>query len=95
MIHKQRLGHSMEDICYVLRSMANYLNNVAKERIGSVVFSKGEWPPTKECGALQDFIGCPVGVPEHFDVMGAIGATILARSGLNTGAITSLWGRAY
>jgi len=56
-------------------------------------FSKGEWPPTKECGAPADFIGCPVEVPEHFGVMGAIGAAILAKERLErTGAITKFCG---
>ena len=97
MIHKQQLGHSMEDIVAGLcSSMArNYLNNVAKgkELVPVVFFQGGVAANQGMRRALQDFIGCPVEVPEHFDVMGAIGAAILAKERLErTGAITKFVG---
>jgi predicted CoA-substrate-specific enzyme activase len=83
MIHKQQMGHRVEDILYGLcQAMArNYLNNVGlgkeiKEKIafqGGVAFNEGM------IRAFEDVLRAPVYVPPHHEVMGAIGAAMLAR----------------
>jgi len=82
MIHKQQMGHRVEDILYGLcQAMArNYLNNVGlckeiRERIvfqGGVAFNQGM------IRAFQAALEMPVHVPPHHEVMGAIGAAMLA-----------------
>jgi predicted CoA-substrate-specific enzyme activase len=83
MIHKQQLGHCVEDIiaglCEAL--VRNYLNNVGK--------GKEINPPTSFQGgvaanagmkqAFEKFLQHEVIIPKHFAVMGALGAAILAR----------------
>jgi glycerol kinase len=86
MIHKQQMGHRAEDILYGLcQAMArNYLNNVGlgkdvREVVafqGGVAFNKGM------IRALEDALHLPVQVPPHHEVMGAIGAAMLAREAL-------------
>ncbi|RPI96814.1 MAG: 2-hydroxyglutaryl-CoA dehydratase [Chloroflexi bacterium] len=83
MIHKQQMGHRVEYILYGLcQAMArNYLNNVGlgKEICELVVFQGGV---AFNKGMIRDFeeaLGMPVHVPPHHEVMGAIGAAILAR----------------
>ncbi len=83
MIHKQQMGHRAEDILYGLcQAMArNYLNNVGlgkeiRERVafqGGVAFNKGM------IRAFEEALEMPVQVPPHHEVMGAIGAAMLAR----------------
>jgi len=83
MIHKQQLGHKIEDIirglCEAL--VRNYLNNVAKgkEILAPVVFQGGV---AANLGIREAFcreLELEVIVPEHFGVMGAIGASLLAK----------------
>jgi predicted CoA-substrate-specific enzyme activase len=83
MIHKQQMGHRPEDILYGLcQAMArNYLNNVGlgkeiRELVafqGGVAFNKGM------IRAFEEALDMPVQVPPHHEVMGAIGAAMLAR----------------
>lgn len=83
MIHKQQMGYPVEDIimglCEAL--VRNYLSNVAKgKKIEQpVVFQGGVAANTGIRHAFQTILGMPVQVPEHFDVMGAIGAALLAQ----------------
>jgi predicted CoA-substrate-specific enzyme activase len=82
MIHKQQMGHRVEDILYGLcQAMArNYLNNVGlgkevRERVvfqGGVAFNQGM------IRAFQEALNLPVFVPPNHEVMGAIGAAMLA-----------------
>ncbi len=86
MIHKQQMGHRVEDILYGLcQAMArNYLNNVGlgrdiRELIvfqGGVAFNQGM------IRAFEEALGMPVQVPPHHEVMGAIGAAMLAREAI-------------
>lgn len=83
MIHKQQMGHRVEDILYGLcQAMArNYLNNVGlgkeiRERVafqGGVAFNQGM------LRAFEEELKTTVYVPPHHEVMGAIGAAMLAR----------------
>ena len=83
MIHKQQAGHPIADIlsglCQAL--VRNYLNNVGKgKRIDSpVVFQGGVAANAGMRRAFEESLGCPVTVPPHYGVMGAIGAALLAR----------------
>jgi len=87
MIHKQQMGHRVEDILYGLcQAMArNYLNNVGlgkdiQEKVvfqGGVAFNKGM------VRAFEENLDMPVLVPQHHEVMGAIGAAILAHEAMS------------
>ena len=83
MIHKQQLGHSLEDIvsglCEAL--VRNYLNNVGKgkEVISPIAFQGGVAANVGIKAAFERALGQEVIIPKYFDVMGAIGAAILAR----------------
>ncbi|KRQ87393.1 R-phenyllactate dehydratase activator [Caloramator mitchellensis] len=83
MIHKQQLGFSVEDIvgglCEAL--VRNYLNNVGKgKEIKEKVFFQGGVAANKGMKrAFEKALNIEVVVPEHYNMMGAIGAAILAR----------------
>lgn len=83
MIHKQQLGHPLPDILAGLcqAMVRNYLNNVGKNKeiIGPVFFQGGVAanPGIKKAFELE--LGQEVIVPEHFAVMGALGASYLAQ----------------
>ncbi len=82
MIHKQQIGAKREDIirglCEAL--VRNYLSNVARgKKIEAPIIFQGGVAANK--GIIKEFeraLGEKVIVPENFDVMGAIGAAILA-----------------
>ena len=82
MVHKQQLGFSKEDIINGLCEaiVRNYLNNVGKgkEILPPVVFQGGVAANKGVVKALQKELGAEVIVPKYYDVMGAIGAAILA-----------------
>ncbi|MDD3654522.1 MAG: acyl-CoA dehydratase activase [Desulfotomaculaceae bacterium] len=83
MIHKQQMGCSLPDIlaglCEAL--VRNYLNNVGKgkEILSPVVFQGGVAANVGMIKAFEKELGLPVQVPSYFDVMGAVGAGLLAR----------------
>ncbi|HEY8422301.1 MAG TPA: acyl-CoA dehydratase activase [Thermoclostridium sp.] len=83
MIHKQQLGYNTCDIvaglCEAL--VRNYLSNVAKGKdiLPKVIFQGGVAANKGIHRAFEKALNMPVLIPEHFDVMGAVGAAILAR----------------
>ncbi len=83
MIHKQQMGYPTEDIimglCEAL--VRNYLNNVGKGKkiLSPVVFQGGVAANQGLRAAFEKMLEAPILVPEHYDVMGAIGTAILAR----------------
>lgn len=83
MIHKQQLGYGLPEIIAGLceAMVRNYLNNVGKgkEIEPPVVFQGGVAANVGIKAAFEKELGCKVHVPEYYDVMGAIGAGILAR----------------
>jgi predicted CoA-substrate-specific enzyme activase len=83
MIHKQQLGVSLPDILAGLceAMVRNYLNNVAKgkEILPPVVFQGGVAANKAIKVAFEQALGLETSVPRHFDVMGALGVSILAR----------------
>ncbi len=83
MIHKQQIGHSVEDIVAGLCDslVKNYLNNVCrgKEILSPIVFQGGVAANRGIRKALERELEVSVVIPEHFDVMGAIGAAKLVK----------------
>ena len=83
MIHKQQLGYNLPDIlaglCEAL--VRNYLNNVGKgkEILAPAVFQGGVAANVGMKKAFEKALGLEVNIPEHYNVMGALGAAILAR----------------
>ena len=86
MIHKQQGGYKIEDIIYGLCQalVRNYLNNLAKgkELAIPIVFQGGVAANAGMKRAFEEALGLEVNVPEHHDVMGAIGAAILAKESI-------------
>ena len=82
MIHKQQMGHRIEDIIYGLCQalVRNYLNNVGlgKEIKSPIVFQGGVAFNEGIIKAFKEELGLELIVPEHHEVMGAIGAALLA-----------------
>jgi len=96
MIHKQQMGHQIPDIirglCEAL--VRNYLNNVGKgkEILPPVAFQGGVAANVGIKVAFEKALGIPVQIPEHFNVMGAIGAAQLAREEVSRGTSTCFKG---
>lgn len=84
MIHKQQTGHATPDIvaglCAAL--VRNYMNNLAKGKrvLPPVVFQGGVAANRGMVEAFRGELGYPVIVPEHYDMMGALGVALLARN---------------
>lgn len=82
MIHKQQMGHKTEDIIWGLCKalVRNYLANVGKgkEIKSKVIFQGGVAANAGIKKAFEDELQCQICVPENYDVMGAIGAAIIA-----------------
>ncbi|MGB9839927.1 acyl-CoA dehydratase activase [Thermovenabulum sp.] len=88
MIHKQQMGYKMEDIlkglCKAL--VRNYLSNVAKgkELKPPYVFQGGVAANTGIKKAFEEELGENIYIPKYYDVMGAIGAALLAKRYINS-----------
>ncbi|MCL2338093.1 MAG: acyl-CoA dehydratase activase [Firmicutes bacterium] len=87
MIHKQQMGYNIPDIlaglCAAL--VRNYLNNVGKgkEILAPVVFQGGVAANAGMKWAFEKALGLEVIIPPYFNVMGALGAAMLARESTN------------
>ncbi|HHV46163.1 MAG TPA: 2-hydroxyglutaryl-CoA dehydratase [Tissierellia bacterium] len=83
MIHKQQLGHNQSDIAKGLCDalVRNYLNNVGKgkEILEPILFQGGVAANIGIRKAFEEALNMEVQVPDNYDVMGAIGAAILAK----------------
>ncbi len=100
MIHKQQLGHGVEDVVAGLckAMVRNYLNNVAKGKdLKPIVFFQGGVAANAGMRRfLQEELGHEVFVPRDYDVMGAIGAALLAQEYLErTGGTTGFVGKKF
>ncbi|MCL5108273.1 MAG: acyl-CoA dehydratase activase [Chloroflexi bacterium] len=82
MIHKQQMGHQVEDILYGLcQALArNYLNNLGlgKEVLPPIVFQGGVAANRGMVRAFEEELKMPIIVAPHNHIMGAIGAALLA-----------------
>lgn len=97
MIHKQQMGHPTEEIvrglCDAL--VRNYLSNVAKGKDirPAVVFQGGVAANVGIRRAFEEALQTKLTIPEHFSVMGALGAGMLAeRMTRQTGVATKFRG---
>jgi predicted CoA-substrate-specific enzyme activase len=96
MIHKQQLGYNEADIirglCDAL--VRNYLNNIGKGKdIHQKVFFQGGVAANKGMkAAFESALGFEVVVPEHYNMMGAIGAAIIARAEVEKAGKTNFKG---
>lgn len=96
MIHKQQMGHNLSDIlaglCEAL--VRNYLNNVGKgkEILGPVVFQGGVAANIGIKKAFEQALGLEVAIPQHYSVMGAVGAAFLAKEATLGGKPTKFKG---
>ena len=83
MIHKQQMGHSLEDIvaglCEAL--VRNYLNNVGKgkEILPPVLFQGGVAANAGIKRAFEKEFGFEIIIPQYYDTMGAWGVALLAK----------------
>lgn len=99
LISKQQMGYSKEDLIagLCLALARNYLASVARgKKIHPVVlFQGGVAANAGMQAAFAKLLGMPVVVPPHFQVMGALGAALLARTHwLQTGGATLFRGLA-
>ncbi|MBE0447857.1 MAG: 2-hydroxyglutaryl-CoA dehydratase [Actinobacteria bacterium] len=89
MIHKQQMGYRMEDIIYGLCQalVRNYLNNLAKGKDLSspIVFQGGVAANAGMKRAFEEALQMEIVIPEHYHVMGAIGAALLAKGTVRNG----------
>lgn len=97
MVHKQQMGHKIEDIVYGLcRALVrNYLNNVGagKDIKPPIVFQGGVAFNQGIVRALEEALGTQVIVPPCREVMGAIGAALLVREEMkNSAGVTKFTG---
>jgi predicted NodU family carbamoyl transferase len=96
MIHKQQTGQQIPDIlnglCQAL--VRNYLSNVGKgKQIKSPILFQGGVAANKGMKrAFENALGCSVIVPPHYNVMGAIGAALLAEEQVKGKQITAFRG---
>ena len=80
--HYQQLGEERGDLvaglCYSI--VSNYINRVVEDRpIGNHIFFQGGTAYNRGVkAAFEQITGRPVTVPPHHDIMGAIGAALLA-----------------
>jgi len=86
MVHKQQLGYKTEDIirglCEAL--VRNYLNNIGKGKDikPAVIFQGGVAANSGMKAAFEAALGQEVYIPKYHDVMGAIGAALLAKEAM-------------
>lgn len=84
MIHKQQLGYDESDIirglCEAL--VRNYLSNVGKgkEILPKIFFQGGVAANSGIKEAFERALGFEIFVPEHYNMMGAIGVAFIART---------------
>lgn len=96
MIHKQQLGYNQSEIisglCDAL--VRNYLNNIAKGKIilPKVLFQGGVAANIGMKKAFENALGFEIYVPEHFNMMGSIGAAIIAKAAVQKTGKTSFRG---
>lgn len=96
MIHKQQAGHSLEEIIAGLSEalVRNFLSNLGrgKEILPPVVFQGGVAANAGIREAFYKALKTEIIVPEHYDVMGAIGVAILAKEEAEKREVTDFKG---
>lgn len=83
MIHKQQTGHDLADIIAGLSEalVRNYLNNVGKGKDiqAPIVFQGGVAANQGIKAAFARALQKDITIPPHYDVMGALGAALIAK----------------
>jgi predicted CoA-substrate-specific enzyme activase len=83
MVHKQQMGHGIEDIVSGLCDALcrNYLSNLArgKELRDPVIFQGGVAANQGIKASFERELNKEIIIPEHYHIMGAIGAAMLAQ----------------
>jgi predicted CoA-substrate-specific enzyme activase len=83
MIHKQQMGHDIDDIIYGLCQalVRNYLNDLAvgRDMLSPIVFQGGVAFNQGVVHAFEESLSTDVVVPVYHEAMGAIGAALLVR----------------
>jgi hypothetical protein len=83
MVHKQQMGYELKDVIYGLCQalVRNYLNEVGlgKEMQSPIVFQGGVAFNKGIVRAFKESLKTEIIIPQHHEVMGAIGAALLAR----------------
>ena len=96
MVHKQQLGVDLADIVAgVCAAMVrNFLSSLAKgkELRPTVFFQGGVAANAGMRRFLEEALGYEVCVPEHYDVMGALGIALLVKKSLQAAAKTRFCG---
>lgn len=96
MIHKQQLGYNESDIirglCEAL--VRNYLNNVGKgkEMVPKIFFQGGVAANIGMKAAFEAALGQKVYIPQNYNMMGAIGAAIIAKETVDENGKTNFRG---
>lgn len=96
MIHKQQLGYNESDIirglCEAL--VRNYLNNVGKgkEIVPKIFFQGGVAANIGMKAAFEAALGQKVYIPQNYNMMGAIGAAIIAKETVDKNGKTNFRG---
>ena len=96
MIHKQQLGYNQSEIirglCDAL--VRNYLNNIAKGKkiIPKVLFQGGVAANKGMKEAFENALGFEIFIPENYNMMGAIGASIIAKEAVKKAGHTNFRG---
>jgi predicted CoA-substrate-specific enzyme activase len=96
MVHKQQMGHRIEDILYGLCQalVRNYLNNVGlgKDIRTPTLFQGGVAFNRAIVKAFGEELETEIIVPPHHEVMGAIGAALLVREETGDSGMTKFSG---
>ncbi|NLK51709.1 MAG: 2-hydroxyglutaryl-CoA dehydratase [Syntrophomonadaceae bacterium] len=96
LIHKQQIGCSLPDLlsglCEAL--VRNYLNNVGKgkEILPPVVFQGGVAANQAMRRAFEKALQLEIIIPPHYEVMGAIGAGLMAQEEMQTASASKFRG---
>jgi len=99
MIHKQQLGHPLPDIvaglCQALAR--NYLTNVGKGKDiqSPIIFQGGVAANAGLVEAFSRLLGVKPLVPNNYEVMGAMGAALLAKEVMAANRVTGFKGYEY
>lgn len=86
MVHKQQLGYTINDIinglCEAL--VRNYFSTVAKGKNirEPIIFQGGVAANVGIIRAFKNYLKKDIQIPEHYNVMGAIGAAILVKDNI-------------
>ncbi len=90
MVHKQQMGHRVEDIVYGLCQalVRNYLNNVGlgKQVEPPIIFQGGVAFNQGIVRAFREELKTEIIVPPNHEVMGSIGAALLVKEAMTAGA---------